>query len=37
MKKLATLLTVLADVLGVAGGMLLSWGQFGIDPNFYMQ
>ena len=31
------LLTVMADVLGVIGGMLLSWGQFGIDPNFYMQ
>jgi phospholipid/cholesterol/gamma-HCH transport system permease protein len=31
------LLTVMADVLGVIGGMLLSWGQFGIDPNFYLQ
>jgi len=31
------LLTVMADVLGVAGGMLLSWAQFGIDPNFYLQ
>jgi phospholipid/cholesterol/gamma-HCH transport system permease protein len=31
------LLTVMADVLGVLGGMLLSWSQFGIDPNFYLQ
>jgi phospholipid/cholesterol/gamma-HCH transport system permease protein len=31
------LLTIMADVLGVIGGMLLSWAQFGIDPNFYMQ
>jgi phospholipid/cholesterol/gamma-HCH transport system permease protein len=31
------LLTVMANVLGVIGGMLLSWGQFGIDPNFYLQ
>ena len=31
------LLTVMADVLGIIGGMLLSWAQFGIDPNFYMQ
>lgn len=30
------LLTILANVLGVFGGMLLSWGQFGIDPNFYL-
>ena len=31
------LLTVLADVLGVLGGLALSWVQFGIDPNFYLQ
>ncbi|MDH5568142.1 MAG: ABC transporter permease, partial [Myxococcales bacterium] len=31
------LLTVMADVLGVMGGMFLSWAQFGIDPNFYLQ
>jgi phospholipid/cholesterol/gamma-HCH transport system permease protein len=31
------LLTILADVLGVLGGLLLSWSQFGIDPNFYLQ
>lgn len=31
------LLTVLADVLGVLGGMILAWNQFGIDPNFYLQ
>jgi phospholipid/cholesterol/gamma-HCH transport system permease protein len=31
------LLTVLANVLGIAGGMLLAWTQFGIDPSFYMQ
>ncbi len=31
------LLTVLADVLGVFGGLVLSWSQFGIDPNFYLQ
>jgi phospholipid/cholesterol/gamma-HCH transport system permease protein len=31
------LLTVLANVLGVAGGLLLAWAQFGIDPSFYMQ
>ena len=31
------LLTILADVLGVLGGMALSWVQFGIDPNFYLQ
>jgi len=31
------LLTVMADVVGVLGGMLLSWSQFGIDPNFYLQ
>jgi len=31
------LLTVMANVLGVIGGMLLSWAQFGIDPNFYLQ
>jgi phospholipid/cholesterol/gamma-HCH transport system permease protein len=31
------LLTLLANVLGVAGGMLLAWAQFGIDPSFYLQ
>jgi phospholipid/cholesterol/gamma-HCH transport system permease protein len=31
------LLTVLADVLGVLGGLVLSWSQFGIDPSFYLQ
>jgi phospholipid/cholesterol/gamma-HCH transport system permease protein len=31
------LLTVLADVLGVLGGLVLSWTQFGIDPSFYLQ
>lgn len=31
------LLTLLADLLGVTGGMLLSWAQFGIAPNFYIQ
>ncbi|HKA14060.1 MAG TPA: ABC transporter permease [Myxococcota bacterium] len=31
------LLTVLADVLAVLGGLVLSWLQFGIDPNFYLQ
>jgi phospholipid/cholesterol/gamma-HCH transport system permease protein len=31
------LLTVLADVIGVLGGMILAWNQFGIDPNFYLQ
>jgi phospholipid/cholesterol/gamma-HCH transport system permease protein len=31
------LLTVMADVLGVFGGGILSWSQFGIDPNFYLQ
>jgi phospholipid/cholesterol/gamma-HCH transport system permease protein len=31
------LLTVLANVLGIAGGMLLAQAQFGIDPAFYMQ
>ena len=31
------LLTVLADVLGVLGGLVLAWSQFGIDPNFYLQ
>jgi phospholipid/cholesterol/gamma-HCH transport system permease protein len=30
-------LTALADVLGVLGGLLLSWVQFGIEPNFYLQ
>ena len=30
------LLTVSADVLGVTGGMLLAWGQFGIEPHFYL-
>ncbi len=28
---------MLADLLGITGGMLLSWGQFGIEPNFYIQ
>ena len=31
------LLTILADVLAVFGGLALSWLQFGIDPNFYLQ
>jgi phospholipid/cholesterol/gamma-HCH transport system permease protein len=31
------LLTVLAGVLGVIGGMLISATQFGISPNFYLQ
>jgi phospholipid/cholesterol/gamma-HCH transport system permease protein len=31
------LLTVLANVLGVLGGMLIASSQFGIDPNFYLQ
>jgi len=31
------LLTVLADVLGVLGGLVLAWRQFGIDPSFYLQ
>jgi phospholipid/cholesterol/gamma-HCH transport system permease protein len=31
------LLTILADVLGGLGGLLLSWVQFGIDPSFYLQ
>ena len=31
------LLTILADVLAVLGGLALSWLQFGIDPNFYLQ
>lgn len=31
------LLTLLANVLGICGGMLLAWAQFGIDPNFYLQ
>src|SRR4030095_11102245 len=31
------LLTILADVLGILGGLVLSWSQFGIDPNFYFQ
>ena len=31
------LLTVLANVLGVVGGMLLARAQFGIDPSFYLQ
>jgi phospholipid/cholesterol/gamma-HCH transport system permease protein len=30
------LLTVMADVLGIVGGMILAWAQFGIDPNFYL-
>jgi phospholipid/cholesterol/gamma-HCH transport system permease protein len=31
------LLTLLANVLGIVGGMLLAWAQFGIDPSFYLQ
>jgi phospholipid/cholesterol/gamma-HCH transport system permease protein len=31
------LLTVLANVLGIVGGMLLAQAQFGIDPSFYLQ
>jgi len=31
------LLTILAGVLGVIGGMLISASQFGISPNFYLQ
>ncbi len=31
------LLTVLADVLGIAGGLLIADLQYGIAPNFYMQ
>jgi phospholipid/cholesterol/gamma-HCH transport system permease protein len=31
------LLTILADVLAIVGGLALSWAQFGIDPNFYLQ
>jgi phospholipid/cholesterol/gamma-HCH transport system permease protein len=31
------MLTILADVLGVLGGLVLAWTQFGIDPNFYLQ
>ena len=31
------LLTILANVLGVIGGLLLAWSQFGIDPSFYIQ
>jgi phospholipid/cholesterol/gamma-HCH transport system permease protein len=31
------LLTVLANVLGIVGGMLLASAQFGIDPSFYLQ
>ena len=31
------LLTVLADVLGAFGGLVLAWTQFGIDPSFYVQ
>jgi len=31
------LLTAMADLLGVLGGMLLASSQFGIDPNFYIQ
>jgi phospholipid/cholesterol/gamma-HCH transport system permease protein len=30
------LLTICADVLGILGGMLLAWAQFGLDPNFYL-
>ena len=30
------LLTICADVLGVTGGMLLAWAQFGIEPHFYL-
>ncbi len=31
------LLTVLADVLGIFGGLLIADLQYGITPNFYMQ
>jgi len=31
------LLTAMADLLGVVGGMLLAESQFGIDSNFYVQ
>ena len=31
------LLTIMADVLGVLGGLVLAWSQFGIDPQFYLQ
>ena len=31
------LLTILAAVLGIIGGMLISASQFGITPNFYLQ
>ena len=31
------LLTVLANVVGIAGGMVLARAQFGIDPSFYLQ
>ncbi len=31
------LLTILAAVLGIIGGMLISATQFGITPNFYLQ
>jgi phospholipid/cholesterol/gamma-HCH transport system permease protein len=31
------LLTILAGVLGIVGGMLISATQFGITPNFYLQ
>jgi phospholipid/cholesterol/gamma-HCH transport system permease protein len=31
------LLTVLADVLGIAGGLLIADLQYGIAPNFYLQ
>ena len=31
------LLTILAAVLGVIGGMLIAASQFGITPNFYLQ
>jgi phospholipid/cholesterol/gamma-HCH transport system permease protein len=30
------LLTICADMLGILGGMLLAWAQFGLDPNFYL-
>ncbi len=30
------LLTICADLVGIGGGMLLAWAQFGIDPNFYL-
>jgi phospholipid/cholesterol/gamma-HCH transport system permease protein len=30
------LLTMMANVLGVAGGMVLAWAQFRIDPSFYL-